>query len=51
MKEASGELSMVVVTLIAIVAVLALWQILGPKLSEWVQGKFDWMQKQETNMN
>lgn len=49
MKEASGELSMVVITLIAIVAILALWNWMQPTLTNWVKQKFNWMQAQENN--
>lgn len=49
MKEATGELSMVVVTLIAVVAILVLWNVLSPQLTEWVQEKFNWMQDQDTS--
>lgn len=41
MKEASGELSMTVVTIIAVIAVLVLWQVVGPRLTEWVNTKFN----------
>ena len=40
---------MVVITLIAIVAILALWNWMQPTLTDWVKEKFGWMQEQEKN--
>lgn len=40
MKEATGELSMVVITLIIIVAVLVIWRAVKDPVQEWVQQKF-----------
>lgn len=40
MKEATGELSMVVITIVAIVAILVLWNFMSPTLSNWVGKKF-----------
>ena len=40
MKEATGELSMVVITIVAVVAILVLWNMMSPVLSNWVGKKF-----------
>jgi hypothetical protein len=40
---------MVVITLIAIVAILALWNWMQPTLTNWVKAKFNWMQSAEVN--
>ena len=49
MKEASGELSMVVVTIIAIVAILVIWNLVKDPLTEWLGEKFGGMM--ETGRN
>ena len=41
MKEASGELSMTVLTIIIVIAVLALWNtVIQPIASDWIQDRF-----------
>ena len=40
MKEATGELSMVVITIVAVVAILVLWNFMSPRLTNWVGRKF-----------
>lgn len=40
MKEATGELSMVVITLIIVVAVIGIWTALKPSIQGWVKDKF-----------
>ena len=49
MKEATGELSMVVVTIIAIVAILVIWNLVKTPLTEWLGEKFGGMM--ETGKN
>ena len=41
MKEASGELSMVVITLIIVIAVLSIWWFAKPVIQGWVINKFN----------
>lgn len=41
MKEASGELSMVVITLIIVIAVLGIWRVAKPIVQNWVINKFN----------
>ena len=45
MKEATGELSMVVITIIAVVAVLAIWNAVKGPVTNWVQNKFGEVEK------
>ena len=44
MKESTGELSMVVITIIAVIAILAIWNAVKDPLSDWVTGKFGQME-------
>lgn len=40
MKEATGELSMVVITILIVVAVIAIWNLVAPTVSNWVEETF-----------
>lgn len=40
MKESTGELSMVVITIIIIVAVVGIWNTLKPTIAQWVEDTF-----------
>lgn len=51
MKEATGELSMVVITIVAVVAILILWNTMSPVLSNWVGQKFGQITDSSTNSN
>jgi len=51
MKEASGELSMVVITLIIVVAVFAIWRIAKPMVQNWVVDKFNDTTSDNMNVN
>jgi len=48
MKEATGEFSMTVVTILAVVVIAGLVAFLGPKITEFVETKWDEITGTET---
>lgn len=44
MKESTGELSMVVITIVAVIAVLAIWNAVKEPVAKWVGTKFGQVQ-------
>lgn len=41
MRESTGELSMVVITIIIVIALVTVWNFAGPYLTNWVLGVFN----------
>lgn len=40
MRESTGELSMVVITIIIVIALISVWKLAGPFLTNWVLSTF-----------
>ena len=51
MKESTGELSMTVVTIIAIVAIAGVVTWLAPRVSNWIAGKWGELEKGTTTID
>ena len=49
MKEATGELSMTVIVIIGAIAIVSILSFLGPKITEYIEGK--WTEIQGTTVN